>query len=244
MREKLSGLLKKYVTIFMNEYANFLTKQQLQLLKSINYDKIIKMSDFSIPVGIINYDQIYLSNNLVNIPRTRNVREGWLNNKNYTSYLKYLNNIGCDTYRYYSDQLMFLVFKLVIGNDKGIINGFINHEVNNLRRKYRFQAVNLYKREEIISNKVMNILGHDNCLRIMFMDMPSSFKYLNDNLGYRYADFYYQITMLVDHQYQKIQLDKYTTRDGLIKYANDYDKLLYGDAYNYLLDFSINNSRI
>lgn len=243
MREKLSDLLKKYVTIFINEYAEFLNKQQLQLLKAIDYDKIIKISDFSIPVGIINYDQIYISDNLINIPRNNSLSVS-LNNKNYTGYLKYINAMGCDTYQYYADQLMFLVFKLVIGNDNGIINGFINHEVNKLKQKYHFQAVNLYKREEVISNKVMNILGYDNCLRIMFMDMPSSFKYLNDHLGYRYADFYYQISLMVNYQYKKLRIDKYTSKDGLIKYATDYDNLLYGDAYNYLLDFSINNNRI
>ena len=48
---------------------------------------------------------------------------------------------------------MFLVFKLVLNSESGLINGLINYEVNNLKRKYHFQAVNLYKREEVIGNK-------------------------------------------------------------------------------------------
>lgn len=241
MRDKLSTLLKKYVNIFLQEYASYLSKEQLMLLKNINYSQIIKVSDFSIPVGIINYQSIYVSNSLISIPK-KNDQYSFFNNKNYTSYLKYLDNYGCDTYEYYAHQLMFLVFKLVIDNDNGIINGFINYEVDKLRKKYHFQAVNLYKREEVISNKVRKVLGDDYILKIMFMDMPSAFKYLNDHLGYRYADFYYQISYLVNHEYQKIKLDNYTDHDGLVKYAHDYDKLLYGNAYNYLLDFNINNN--
>lgn len=241
MKDKLSDLLKKYVNIFINEYSDYLNKEQLSLLKNINYEKIIKMSDFNLPVGIINYNSIYISNNLLDIPKKKE-QEAFLNNKNYTSYLKHLNNVGCNTYEYYTHQLMFLVFKLVIGTDSGIINGFINFEINNLKRKYRFQAVNLYQREEVISSKVIKVLGYNHTRKIMFMDMPSAFKYLNDYLGYRYADFYYQITELVDYEYGKLNLDKYTGNNGLTNYAKDYDHLLYGDAYNYLLDFNINNN--
>lgn len=241
MKDKLSELLKNYVNIFIKEYSNYLNKEQLLTLKNINYDQIIKLNDFKIPVGIVNYNSIYLSNDLLNIPKKVN-QESWLNNKNYTSYLKYLNNVGCNTYEYYAHQLMFLVFKLVIPSESGIINGFINYEVNNLRRKYRFQAVNLYKREEVISLKAIKFLKRENVLKIMFMDMPTAFKYLNDNLGYRYADFYYQLSTMVDNEYKKIKLDNYTNNDGLLKYASDYDKLLYGDAYNYLVECNISNS--
>lgn len=241
MKDKLSGLLKKYINIFVKEYGNYLNKEQLITLKNINYDQIIKTNNFIIPVGIINYNSIYISDNLLNIPKKNNY-QSWLNNNNYTSYLKQLNNVGCNTYEYYAHQLMFLVFKLVIGNDSGLINGFINYEVNNLRRKYRFQAVNLYKREEVISQKIINLLARETVLKIMFMDMPTAFKYLNDNLGYRYADLYYQLTNIVDSEFQKIKPDNYTSNNGLIKYAHDYDQLLYGDAYNFLLDFNISNS--
>lgn len=241
MKNKISDLLKKYVNIFIKEYSSYLNKEQLEILKNINYEQVIKTNDFSIPVGIVNYNSIYISDNLLNIPKKNN-NESWINNKNYSSYLKHLNNIGCSTYEYYAHQLMFLVFKLVIPNETGIINGFINFEVNNLRRKYRFQAVNLYKREEIISSKIIKILGRETVLKIMFMDMPEAFKYLNDNLGYRYADLYYQLSLIVDNEYQKIKPDNYTKKDGLVSYANDYDKLLYGDAYNYLLEFNISNS--
>ena len=91
MKDKISALLKKYVNIFLKEYRSYLNKEQLMLLKQINYNQIIKLSNFSIPVGIINYSSIYLSNNLLNIPKTNN-KECFINNKNYTSYLKILNN--------------------------------------------------------------------------------------------------------------------------------------------------------
>lgn len=239
MKDKLSNLLQKYVNYFYKEYQQYLNKDQLEIIKNINYQTIIKTNDFKIPIGIINYGNIYISNNLLNI--TGNNNSNWLNNQNYASYLKYLNNCGCDTYEYYSHQLMFLVFKLVIGNDNGIINGFINYEVNNLRRKYKFQAVNLYKREEVISSKLVKLFGRDHVLKIMFMDMPSAFKYLNDNIGYRYAKLYYELSTIMEKEFNKLKPDYYTTNNALINYARDYDHLAYGDAYNCLLEFNINN---
>lgn len=239
MRKRLSDLLKKYVDIFLKEYGSYLNKDQLDIIKNINYNTVIKTTDFTIPVGIINYNSIYVSDNLLNIPKTNN--KTFINNKNYTSYLKLLNNTGCNTYEYYAHQLMFLIFKLVIGTDLGIINGFINYEVNNLKRKYHLEMVNLYQREEVIALKVIKIIGRSNILKIMFMDMPSAFKYINDHLGYRYADFYYKISSYVNKEYAKLHLDKYTKKDGLVNYARDYDHLLYGNAYNYLLDFNISN---
>lgn len=241
MKSKLSGLLKKYVNIFLKEYEIYLSKEQLEILKSINYNQVIKTNDFTIPVGIINYNSIYISDNILNIPKKMD-NASFFNNKNYTNYLKQLNNFGCNTYEYYAYQLMFLVFKLVINNDSGVINGFINYEINYLRNKYHFQSVNLYKREEVISKRIISLIGRNNVLKIMFMDMPTSFKYLNDNWGYRYADFYYRITNMVDKEFKKIKPDNYTNKNGLINYAHDYDNLLYGDAYNYLLEFSISNN--
>lgn len=241
MEEKLGVLFKKYVKYFVKEYSDYLNKDQLEIIKNIDYNKVIKLTDNHLPVGIIDYSTIYVSRNLVHGNNSL-VNTEWINNKNYMSYLKYINQLNYDTYHYYQDQLMFLLFKLVIDNDSGLINGFINYEVNNLRRKYNFQAVNLYKREEVISIKVVKLFGRDICRKIMFMDMPTAFKYLNDNLGYRYAEFYYQLTKLVDDVFDKVNKKSYDEPGGLLKYANDYDHLLYGDVYNYLLDFSINNS--
>ena len=245
MKDKLVSLLKKYVNIFLKEYSKYLNKEQLDLLNNIDYSKIIKPCDFIFPVGIIYYNQIYISDNIVNIPyKTPYGNNMWINNKNYSSYIKFLNKYGCDTYEYYANQLMFLLFKLVIGNESGLINGFINAEVNYLSHKYRFKYVNLYHREETISDKVINIIGRENIRKVMFMDLPSAFKFLNDYLGYHYASFYIDILKIVDNEYQKLDLANYNSNNGVMRYAQDYDHLLYGDAYNYLLDFNINSKEL
>ena len=58
MRKRLSDLLKKYVDIFLKEYGSYLNKEQLDIIKNINYNTVIKTTDFTIPVGIINYNSI------------------------------------------------------------------------------------------------------------------------------------------------------------------------------------------
>ena len=73
------------------------------------------------------------------------------------------------------------------------------------------------------------------------MELPTAYKYLNETMGYHYADFYYGILSIVDQEYKKIDLCNYNSDNGLLRYAHDYDHLLYGNAYNYLLDFNVNN---
>ena len=104
--------------------------------------------------------------------------------------------------------------------------------------------VNLYKREEVIANKVIDFIGRDNARKILFMDRTSAFKYLNDNLGYRYANLFYDVSQLVDNNYQTLFQKNYQGFHGIINYAKDYDAILYGDVYNYLLDFEVKNNLI
>lgn len=246
----LNDLLKKYVNIFIDEYAKILDYEQLDILRNINYDKVIHFNDLTYPLGIVNFNQIYLSDNvdslinaISNMPNYGKINSN-LNNKNYSSYLKYICDNGYTKEEYYADQLMYFIFKLVIKNSSGLIDGFINREINYLSNKYRIRMVNLYKREEVIANKVIDFIGRDNARKILFMDRTSAFKYLNDNLGYRYANLFYDVSQLVDNNYQTLFQKNYQGFHGIINYAKDYDAILYGDVYNYLLDFEVKNNLI
>jgi len=243
-------LLKKYVSIFLDEYKNFLNHEQLDTLKSINYDKIIHYNDLSYPLGLVNFNQIYLSNNVDSLINTMKnmpnygIRNEVLNNKNYSSYLKYICENGYNSFDYYSDQLMYLIFKLVIKNNCGLIDGLINKEISYLSRKYKIKIVNLYKREEVIANKLIDIIGSNHGKKILFLDKTSAYKLLNDELGYRYAELFYQVSTLIDENYRILFKKSYNGFQGIINYAKDYDNILYGDVYNYLLDFTIKNKAI
>lgn len=243
----LNELLKKYVSIFLDEYADFLDHEQLEILRDINYEKVIHFNELSYPLGIVNFNQIYLSNSIdglikaiSNMPNYGS-RSSYLNNKNYSSYLKYICDNGYTKDEYYADQLMYFIFKLVIKNNSGLIDGLINKEISYLSNKYRIRMVNLYKREEVIADKVIEFIGRDNARKVMFMDKTSAFKYLNGQEGYRYAELFYNVCNLVDDNY-KVLFDKnYQGVSGIIDYAKDYDSILYGDVYNCLLDFSVKN---
>ena len=59
---------------------------------------------------------------------------------------------------YYDDILMYFVFKLVIKDNSGFINGLINQEIRFLCIKYSLRCANLYAREEKIVGKLTNFL--------------------------------------------------------------------------------------
>lgn len=244
----LNELLKKYVSIFIDEYASFLDHHQLQILRDIDYDKIINFSDLTYPLGLVNFNQIYLSNSVDSLIKAISsmpnygTSNSYLNNKNYSSYLKYICDNGYSAMDYYSDQLMYFIFKLVIKNNSGLIDGLINKEIQYLSNKYKIRMVNLYKREEVIANKVIDFISPKHARQVLFMDKSSAFKYLNDNLGYRYASLFYDVSRLIDENYQVLFQKNYQGFHGIIDYAKDYDGILYGDVYNYLLDFSVNNT--
>ena len=248
MIELLNNIFKKYVAIFIGEYADYLSKEQLESLKGINFNNAIKLDSTSKPFGMISLGQVNLSDyseELINTFKKMpnyNSKHVTLNNKNLTSYLKYMCDNGYSLIDYYEDILMYFVFKLVIKNSNGLINGLIDQEIKYLGIKYGIRFAFLYPREETITNKLTPVLGIDGCRKIIFSDSATTFKYLNDNKGYRIAKLVNDLSELVEDEYQKLYQNEYDGYSGFLNYAHDYDHLSYGDVYNYLLDFEVENS--
>ena len=96
MIDDLNKVFKKYVSVFIQEYADYLSVEQLELLRGINFDNAIKLDSTNKPFGIINLGQINLSdyseeliNNLKKMPNYNTSRYE-LNNRNLSAYLKYM----------------------------------------------------------------------------------------------------------------------------------------------------------
>ena len=250
MIDDLNKLFKKYVAIFINEYSDFLSKEQLEVLKSINYENIITLDNINKPLGIVSLGRVHLStennemfNNFKNMPEF-NSKKSELDNKNMKAYLKYMCDNGYDIKDYYSDMLMYYVFNLVIKNSSGMINGLINQEMKYLSIKYSLRIANLYAREEAITDRISPIIGIKSCRKVIFLDSASSFKYLNDTYGYRVAKLVLDLDELIDEEYSQVSLKEYPGNNGMLDYVEDYDHLLYGDAYNCILDFETENSLV
>ncbi len=247
MIDKLNILFKKYVAIFLDEYRDFLTRDQLEILKNINYEKTIVIDKNNNPFGTIYLGQIHLSNennklfdNMKNMPEY-NSNHTDLHNKNMTSYLKYMCDNGYQVDDYYHDILMYFVFFLVIKNKSGLVNGLINQEIKYLSIKYSLRVASLYAREEVIASKISPLIGILGCRKIIFSDSATAFKYLNEEKGFRVASLFNTVENLIDEEYLKIQNKEYFGSDGFIDYVKDYDSLSYGDVYNYLLDYEVEN---
>lgn len=250
MIEDLNKIFKKYVSIFIEEYAGYLSKEQLEGLKDINFNNAIKLDSTNKPFGIISLGQINLSdyseeliNNLKKMPNY-NSHHYNLNNKNLSSYLKYMCDNGYSTYDYYTDILMYFVFKLVIKNPSSLINGLVNQEIKYLSIKYSCRFANLYSREEAITTKLTPFLGVDGCRKVIFSDSATAFKYLNDNKGFRVAKLVNDVSRLIDNEHKSLDKNEYNGYSGFLNYATDYDHLSYGDVYNHILDFEVENSLI
>ena len=248
MIEKLNGIFKKYVAIFLNEYKDFLSRDQLETLKSINFEKTIIINQSQKPFGSISLGQIYLSSDSKKmIDDMKNMKEynsnhTVLHNKNMSSYLKYMCDNGYSIFDYYSDILMYFVFDFVIRNKSGFTNGLINQEIKYLSIKYSLRMAFLYAREEAIVNRITPIIGMDGCRKVLFNDPATSFKFLNDQKGFRVAKLVSDIEDLMEKEYSKLLTKDYIGYEGFLDYAHDYDHLLYGDVYNYILDYEVENS--
>ena len=247
IEKTLSEMLKKYINIFINEYQNYLSKEQLETLRNINYQSIIRLDDTDNPFGLVMLGQIHLSNNSNDlISRLRhmenyNSNKYALNNKNISSYLQYMCDNGYSIIEYFGDILMYFVFYLVLKSHSGFNNGLINQEIKYLNIKYSIRSANLFAKEEMLISKICPYIHIENLRKILFMDRASCFKFLNDNLGFRYAKLVDDVTSLIEEKYQAIHKKSYNGVNGLLDYADDYDKISYGDVYNYLLDFEVEN---
>ena len=248
MKNELIIILKKYVTIFINEYKDYLTNSDLNKLNNLDYENIFVFEDMNIPFGDVFIDKIYLCNSNSELIKSfkamsnNNNNKSSLNNKNLSSYFKYMCDNGYNLVDFYSDILMYFVFFLVIKNDSFLVKGFINQEMHLLSIKYNLKIASLYAKEEKIVDKLTHIFKFDTMRKIMFMDKASSFKYLCDNFGFSYAKMANDICNLVDSKYKKINSTTNSGIKGLIEYTNNYDNLYYGDVYNYILDFKAQKS--
>jgi hypothetical protein len=144
---------------------------------------------------------------------------------------------GYNLLDYYSDILMYFVFKLVIKNPNGLINGLVNQEIKYLSVKYSFRLANLYPREEVITNKLIPFLGVEGCRKVIFSDSATSFRYLNETKGFRIAKMVNDISTLIENEHQLLEKNDYKGYSGFLDYTTDYDHLSYGDVYNCILDF-------
>ena len=248
MIENLNIVFKKYISIFINEYADYLSKDQLELLKDIDFNKVIKIDNDSKPFGMAYLGQIHLSNtattlidNLKNMPGYNTLHYD-LENKNLSSYIKYMCDNGYSINDYYSDILMYFIFWMVTKTSNGLINGLINQEIKYLGIKYSIRLANLYSREEAVISKITPLLGMESCRKIIFMDEANAFKYLNDNHGFRVAKLVSDVSGIIDSENEFIHKKEYSGYNGFLNYVSDYDHIGYGDAYNYILDYEVEKS--
>ena len=250
IEKTLDVMLKKYVSIFLEEYRDFLSCEQINVLKNINYEKIIKLDNIDVPFGNVMFGIIYLSstsNDLINRLSKMdgfNSKKSMLTNNNLSSYLKYMCENGYSLLEYYGDILMYFVFKLVVKDNSGFTNGLINQELKYLSIKYSIRCANLYAREEMVVDKISPILEYRVMKKILFMDKTTRFRFLSENIGYRYAILVDNVDKLIEEEYGKLNKKGYAGLNGFLEYADMYDHLSYVDAYNYILDFQIDNNMV
>lgn len=242
--QNLISNLKRFVNLFFQEYSKYLDKDQLEIIKNIDYEHIIHINSSNYPLGMISYNQIFFSDSTDVLIETMKKMDNYgkgnnkINNTNFTSYLKYVCENGYDSYSYYMDQLLYLIFQLVRYDNSGLNNGFINYEIRYLSIKHRLRIPNIYRREEALAEKFIKLIGHENLLNIMFKSHIDGYIYLKDHLGYRYAELYDNVSNLVNESYQKLSEKDYSGFQGYVDYARDYDSIGYGDVYNCILEFN------
>ena len=250
IEKTLAEMLRKDVNIFLNEYEKFLSHEQLEVLKSIDYGKIIKIEDTNNPFGCVMFGNVYLSSISSDLIISLSKMEGFnskrsnLSNKNLSSYLKYMCENGYSLLEYFGDILMYFVFKLVIKDDSGFTNGLINQEIKYLSIKYSIRCANLYAREEMVVGKISPILKADLMKKILFMDKVTRFKFLSENMVFRYAKLVNDVDNIIEGKYSKLNKDNFDGLNGFLDYTDKYDHLSYADAYNYILDFKIENNLV
>ena len=88
------------------------------------------------------------------------------------------------------------------------------------------------------------ILGLPGCRKVLFSDQATAFKFLNDERGFRVAKLVNDIESMIDEEYSKVSSKDYLGYEGFLDYTVDYDHLSYGDVYNYLLDYEVENELV
>lgn len=258
-RKIVALTLEKYINIIIKEYHEYLSNEQIQELKNMDYNKSVVIADTKTISILVMDKKVYLPTEALNVINKLKKHPEYGTNKEHKAYTKetlltndntfedYINHAvikGITPLDYYLENLLHesLHISGIVG--VGVMSeAFTELKTRELALKYNLETSGCgYPKEVKIALKLENILGEKIVNKIMFMhNIEDQLKYIEKILGKETRDFYEQTYLEMKKEYSKYNASAY--RDPYEK-AKAYEKLDYTLVDSLISDYkNIKHSR-
>lgn len=257
--KNLTEVVKKYISIIINECGSYMPPEVLSKLKNItDYNQIIRIYDYGEINAYANSDNIMLPlcaskifNILVKIPFYGINKNHKLYNEgnmivNKNSFMTYVNHIfvsGSELEDYYEDLLLHETMHFCGSDGSSVIKEGINELLTRMiAQKYGLRTSACgYPKEVKLCYKLMSIFGEDTIKQLAFIhNFQEEVELIERNNGVEAATLYMQVTSLAEKEFQEkyySYMSSFKGPVGVIKKIYFYQLINYDSIYSLIDEY-------
>lgn len=259
-KQKLGILFEKYVKLILKEYNEIIPYNIKNKLNNINdFNNCIKIEntgtislyanlrDSTIFLPLDAYKAIDI---LSSIPeygsnkahKTHNDENMLINNNTYRDFVEHIILSGAKPLQYFEEILLHETMHVCgLEGATALTEGFTELKTREIAQKYGLKTSCCgYPKETKIAYELEHIFGKDISDKLAFSDLNTRLNILRNEFGEQVVQLYIDVYSSMEKQFRPYMNQKYPGYDGIIKKCDEYDKIDYTDAYNYLNQFKKN----
>ena len=261
VHQRLTENIKKYIYIIKQEYGEYMSKEILVRLNSINdYNQILKIFDYGEISAYANSENIMMplcADRLLNLVSMvpgyginknhipYNEKNIVINNNTFLSYLKHVYISGTNAEGYYDDLLLHETMHFC-GSDGGSVlkEGLTEYLTRTIASKYNLRTNSCgYPKEVKLAHKLIEVFGFDMVKKLSFMNnFNQEMVFIAENLGSEYARLYSEIYIGAEKEFNEkyySHMKEFSGLTGIVKKVLFYKKIDYSNIYKLIEDFNI-----
>ncbi len=255
IKNNLAHQLKFYIYIIKEEYKDFIPKEKMEYLNSINnFNSIILIEKTRTISMFVRDNKIYFPKSAFNILNKMKLIPGFginkkhkpYNNENllandntFRDYIKHVFIAGLNVENFYLETLLHETMHFCgISGASAIAEGITELKTRELAQKYNLETSGCgYPKEIKIALELQEIFGTNIINSIAFAKNNYDITtILKNNIGQHAVDLYMTINSLMEKEFHlNYYKYKYPGITGPIKKARKYSKLDYSEIY-FILD--------
>lgn len=256
-RKEISQLVKKYVTIILEEYKEYIPINIQNKLKSIKdfYDYVLvvpnhTISLFANPInttiylpfdaykaieilkklpdyGIDKNHKTYKENNIV------------LNDNTYRDFVNHVIIKGESCVEYFKEILLHEVMHICGSSGfNALCEGFNELKTREIAEKYGLETSYCgYPKEVKIAYELQQIFGRKIGDKINFLDFKERLILLEQEVGEEAATLYKNIFVSMEKEFRPYITKSYPAFNGIKEKCDEYDKIDYKEVYSFLNNY-------
>ena len=215
------NLAKEVLDILKKEYRPFLSREKIEWLENLDYQKLFKINhQENYPFIFFTGDSYYIKDNVNDLQIDITISDYFKEN---------------DIKKLYQEIVVFLCIALLSSEITPLKLGLIQIETKNISQKYGF-SVNqkLNHKEESVAILVKEKLFEDLPRNIIFIENEIEiFNYLAEEKGIETANIYYEISILMQDKYKELLKNCST----IVDYLHFYNTINYDDVMDFIYEF-------